>query len=277
MSDGKILYVSDLDGTLMKNDETLSPDTVQIINELVEKGLSFTYATARSIESARTITGGLRLKLPVITRNGSVLADNATGKHLERALFTEEEVCLIKELLPELPQYGFVSCYLGEEMHRLYVDGKHSPELQGYIDYYEKNPTVRPVSKVEEMFCGEPGYVTAIGQKEEIRVLYERVKAYSGWESLFQRDTYREEYWLEICPRNCTKAKTIQKVKERLGYDRLVVFGDGLNDIPMFRIADEAYAVSNALDELKQFATGVIGSNEENAVAEFLKFQMERN
>lgn len=77
----RILYVSDLDGTLMKNDETLSPDTVQIINELVEKGLSFTYATARSIESARTITGGLNLKLPVITRNGAVLADNATGKH----------------------------------------------------------------------------------------------------------------------------------------------------------------------------------------------------
>ena len=270
----KILYVSDLDGTLMKNDETLSADTIQIINELVEKGLSFTYATARSIESARTITSGLNLKLPVITRNGAVLADHATGKHLERELFTEEEVGLIRELLPELPRYGFVSCFLGEEMHRLYIDGEHSPQLQGYIDYYEENPTVRPVATMAELFCGEPGYVTLIGEKEDIRVLYERVKQYPGWESLFQKDTYREEYWLEICPQNCTKAKTIQKVKERFGYDRLVVFGDGLNDIPMFRMADEAYAVSNALDELKQFATGVIGSNEENAVAEFLKRQM---
>lgn len=44
----KTLYVSDLDGTLMKNDETLSPETVQMINELVEKGLDFTFATARS-------------------------------------------------------------------------------------------------------------------------------------------------------------------------------------------------------------------------------------
>ena len=96
--DSKTLYVSDLDGTLMRNDETLSQDTVRIINELVEKGLAFTYATARSIESARAITGGLRLKLPVITRNGAVLADNMTGKHLERALFTQEEVSLIKEL-----------------------------------------------------------------------------------------------------------------------------------------------------------------------------------
>jgi hydroxymethylpyrimidine pyrophosphatase-like HAD family hydrolase len=41
----------------------------------------------------------------------------------------------------------------------------------------------------------------------------------------------------------------------------------------MFRIADEAYAVSNAIDELKQIATGVIGSNEEDAVVKFLKEQ----
>jgi HAD superfamily hydrolase (TIGR01484 family) len=76
---GKTLYVTDLDGTLMKNDETVSAETVRIINELVKRGLAFTFATARSIESARPIAGGLKLNLPVITRNGAVLADNATG------------------------------------------------------------------------------------------------------------------------------------------------------------------------------------------------------
>ena len=39
----------------------------------------------------------------------------------------------------------------------------------------------------------------------------------------------------------------------------------------MFEIADEAYAVSNAMDELKQIATAVIGSNEEDAVANALQ------
>ena len=43
----KVLYVSDLDGTLMRNDETLSENTVRIINELVEKGLSFTLLGCR--------------------------------------------------------------------------------------------------------------------------------------------------------------------------------------------------------------------------------------
>ena len=58
--------------------------------------------------------------------------------------------------------------------------------------------------------------------------------------------------------------------KEEYGFDKLVVFGDSANDITMFRIADEAYAVSNAVDELKALATGIIGSNEEDAVAKFL-------
>ena len=271
----RTLYVSDLDGTLMKNDETLSLHTVQIINDLVEHGLAFTYATARSIESARTITGELRLKLPAITRNGAVIADNATGKHLEKAVFCEREVNLLKELLLELPRYGFVSCFIGEEMHRLYVEGSHSPELQGYLDYYEKDPMVRPAANLSELFCGTPGYVTMIGPKDEIAVLYKRVKEYPHWESLFQKDTYRDEYWLEICPQNCTKAKTIKKVQEQLGYDRLVVFGDGLNDISMFKVADECYAVGNALAELKQIATGIIGNNDNDAVAEFLKQRME--
>ena len=49
------------------------------------------------------------------------------------------------------------------------------------------------------------------------------------------------------------------------------MFGDSVNDLPMFKAADEAYAVSNALDELKNVATAVIGSNEEDAVASSLK------
>ena len=93
-------------------------------NALTERGVAFTYATARSIESARTIAGGLNLSLPAITRNGCVLADNATGKHLEKALFTEEEIVLLKTLLPELPEYSFVSCFRGEEMVKTYLTGR---------------------------------------------------------------------------------------------------------------------------------------------------------
>lgn len=265
------LYVSDLDGTLMRNNEKLSEYTIKTLNELLRQGLPFTFATARSIESARVITGELEIKLPVITRNGAVLADNTTGRHIQKSVFTKEEVELLKQMLPELPSCGFVSCFLDDIMIRTYMPADHTEGLKGYIDYYKDDPSMVKADNIDEMFQGAPGYVTMIGAREHIAPLYEKVKQYKGWESLFQKDTYREEFWLEICPQNCTKAKSILKVKEQLGYEKLVVFGDSLNDISMFKIADEAYAVANAMDELKAFATGVIGTNEEDSVVEFLK------
>ena len=174
-------------------------------------------------------------------------------------------------MLPEISSCGFVSCFTGDIMIRTYMPGGHTEGLQGYIDYYENDPTLRKAYDLDELYCGLPGYVTMIGEKEKIAPIFEKAKEYKGWESMFQKDTYRDEYWLEICPQNCTKAKTILKLKEELGYEKLVVFGDSPNDISMFRIADESYAVSNALDELKQIATHIIGSNEEDAVANFLK------
>ena len=271
MDNSRILYVSDLDGTLMRNDETISAYTERTLNELIEEGLAFTYATARSVESARTITGGLRLKLPVVTRNGTVLADNSTGRHLEKALFTEEEVRLLKELLPELPEYGFVSCFIGDEMIKTYIPGKHTPGMEKYLRKNEHDTRLRPAADPGSMFIGQPGYVTLIDDREKIAPIYERVRNYPGWECLFQKDTYWDEYWLEICPQNCTKAKAVLKLKETFGFEKLVGFGDSVNDLSMFRSADESYAVANAIDELKEAATAVIGSNEEDAVADFLK------
>ena len=266
----KTLYVSDLDGTLMHKDLKISDFSVKTINALVGKGVAFTYATARSISSAGTITKDLKLNLPVITRNGAVLADNNTGKIIEKALFTEKEVEMLKEMLPELPKTGFVSCYFGDDMKKVFAGSLHTAELQGYLDYYKDDPSDVTVSALSEMFMGNPGYVTIIGNKVETEPLYLRTREYNGWECLFQKDVYRDEYWLEIAPRNSTKAKSILKLKEEYGFDKLVVFGDSANDITMFKIADEAYAVSNAVDELKALATGIIGSNEEDAVAVYL-------
>ena len=265
--DKNTLYVTDLDGTLLRSDATLSPYTISTINRLTEQGLAFTYATARSIESARPIAGELNLRLPAITRNGAVLADNATGKHLEKALFTEEEVAL----LPELPRCGFVSCFLGEEMFKTYVPGNLVPGMVQYADYYRDDPKMKPVKTLEEMFFGQPGYVTLIDDREKAAKIYEKVRQYPGWECIFQKDTYWDEYWVEVCPRNCTKAKAILKMKEQYGFRKVVAFGDSVNDMPMFRAADEAYAVANALEALKEIATGVIGGNNEDAVARFLE------
>lgn len=73
--------------------------------------------------------------------------------------------------------------------------------------------------------------------------------------------------------KEATKADAISQLKQMLGCDKVVVFGDGSNDVDMFRTADESYATANACDELKQIATEIIGSNDDNAVAEWLLYR----
>ena len=53
--------------------------------------------------------------------------------------------------------------------------------------------------------------------------------------------------------------------------EKLVVFGDGKNDIDLFELADESYAVSNAHEDLKKYATAIISSNDEDGVAKWLE------
>ena len=72
---------------------------------------------------------------------------------------------------------------------------------------------------------------------------------------------------MEICPKNAAKDNAVRRLQRQYNCQRLVVFGDSLNDISMFRIADEAYAVENAVEELKAIATKVIGDNNSDSVA----------
>ena len=121
-----------------------------------------------------------------------------------------------------------------------------------------------------ELYEGKTYYFTLIAPKEELQPLYERVKKIKNINCIFQQDKYRPEYWLELCPGNATKATAIQRVRQLCGCQKVVVFGDSANDIPMFQMADEAYAVANAIDELKELATGVIGDNNADGVAKWL-------
>lgn len=269
----RTLYVTDLDGTLMRNDMTISEESVRIINQLIDRGILITYATARSFHSAYTITKNIRFKLPVITRNGTTFADQIAVKELETSFFSIGVLKELKELLPVIYRCGFTSKYIDGEMYKMYQGGVKSKEFQGYLDYYHSigDTRMRMVDDIEKQFEGDISYITLISTREELLPYYEAVKESNRWETVFQKDTYREEYWLEICPKDATKAKAVLKLKDRLECERLVVFGDSINDLPMFEIADEAVSVSNARPEILSAADHIIGSNVSDAVAKYIR------
>ena len=127
------------------------------------------------------------------------------------------------------------------------------------------------VDTEDKLYEGKTCYFTFIAPKNELQPLYERVKHIEGINCIFQQDKYRPEYWLELCPGNATKASAIQRIKQLCGCQRVIVFGDSANDISMFQMADEAYATKNAIDELKEIATGIIESNNADGVAKWLE------
>lgn len=98
----KTLYVSDLDGTLLTPECRISPFTANTINSLVKSGMLFSFATARSRNTALKVTKGIDCRLPMIAYNGVFTADYKSGEILLSSFFGGGE----KEILPALLDAG---------------------------------------------------------------------------------------------------------------------------------------------------------------------------
>ncbi len=116
---------------------------------------------------------------------------------------------------------------------------------------------------------GDIFYITCIDSSEKLKPLYDKYK--DKFHCVYQKDIYTDEQWLEIMPLAASKANAIKQLQKLLGCDKVVAFGDGRNDIDMFELADESYAVRNADEQLKRYATSVISSNDEDGVAHWLE------
>ena len=119
------------------------------------------------------------------------------------------------------------------------------------------------------MKAGNIFYITCIDSPEKLKPMYDKYK--ETFHCVYQKDIYTDEQWLEIMPFAASKANAIKQLQKLLECDRVVAFGDGRNDIDMFELVDESYAVQNADEHLKRYATSVISSNDEDGVAHWLE------
>ena len=266
----KVLYVTDLDGTLLNQQDRISTFSIQVINELVDKGMLFTYATARSLVSASRVTAGLSTNIPIIAYNGAFIIQPSSGEILSREDFSTEERSIVRDALTRFRISPLVYSYIDGIERVSWVPEEENDGVRRYLSMRKGDKRFRAVSDKKALYEGDIFYFTCIGEKEELMPVYALFSKDSRYRCTLQQELYRPEYWCEIMPAQASKSNAVTKLKQIWGCTKVISFGDSINDIPMFEASDECYAVSNAVDELKRIATGIIESNNEDGVARWL-------
>lgn len=264
------LYATDLDGTLLRPDKSISDETAAIINNLVSDGVLFTYATARSFSSASPLLTKLQLKCPAVTFNGVFVIDPQDGRHIVENVFSPSAARIAIDCFNKMDLAPLVYAYIDGSERVSYLKDRID-DVYGYVSARTDDKRLRPVNSREELFQGTLFYFTLLNptvDRAELDFVFSRE---NGFAVNMMPDTYnKEEIWYEIFSKNASKASALLQVMELTHADRLVCFGDNTNDLSMIRAADVGIAVSNACSELKKNADKVIGSSSEGAVARFI-------
>ena len=267
----KTLYLTDLDGTLLRDNERISPYTAAAINRFIENGGCFSYATARSIVTASKVTEGLNAPFPVICGNGVFIMENITNKVLYSNFFTTTEIDAVTKRLKSHNLHPMVHSYINGRERVSYIEQYLTNAMRHFLDNRKGDTRIRIVTSDDDLYQGDIFRFSCMDTDTALSLIKPIFESDTRLTCLYTKEVYSGEKNLEILPLNATKANAARQLKAMLGCDKIVAFGDGLNDISLFEAADEKYATANAVPELKRIATAVIGSNEEDGVAKWIE------
>jgi Cof subfamily protein (haloacid dehalogenase superfamily) len=271
------LFISDIDGTLADKDSRLSSFSRRNLRALLEAGLPFSVATARSVHTLAPILEGLSLSLPVVEGNGAFITDLKTRVPLvcHSLLPDVAEATMRFALANRLPP--FVSTFAQGQQH-LYPPLELANAGIAWYDSSRRAARDRrlraacdPLERLDEaIVC-----LTLIGQRERLAPIAAQVEqSFPGLTHcvLYER-TYQDGWqWLTVQSHRASKAHGLRALAELSGFalPNTTVFGDEVNDIPMFEIAGRGVAVENAIDDLKRISHEIIGPHDRDSVVKYL-------
>jgi len=266
----KILYISDLDGTLLRSDERISEYTAKVVNEFVLQGGYFSFATARSANTALKVTKSFNARFPIIVYNGTFITDPYSDEILSSNYFTDDEVDYLSKKMFEHNVCPMVYAYINGEQKFSLIEECINNDTKIFLNSRANDGRMRKAFEYDELYSGNVFYFTCIGTKKELDSLSKFFRLDARFNCVYSTDIYSGAQWLEILPLEATKSNAALHLKEILGCDKIISFGDNVNDLSLFGISDECYAVENAVLELKAVATAVIESNDNDGVAKWL-------
>lgn len=277
----KKLFITDLDGTLFNDVAQVTDISSEIINQFISEGGYFTFATARTASSAVKMTESININVPCILMNGVSIYDIQRKKYVKNNFFSYDDALKTAEIFKECGVIPFMYKLENESLYTYYYDF-NCKEMYDFFRMRGNTPD-RPFVKCESLISsvdGDTVYFSIQGKEKELERVTEILKNEKNISYAFYRDVYNKNIWfLEVFSSNASKSNGVKFLREYGGFDYITCFGDNLNDLPMFDVCDKKIAVSNAKTEVKNAADEIIGSNNDNAAALYIKknFMNERN
>lgn len=270
------LYVSDLDGTLLQADGFISDYALRELGALLDVGLPFTVASARSVSSIREVLRGLPIRLPVISFNGAFLSDLASGEHHMIHAMAAQTALAARALIDAAGLHMFVSTHDGHSDHLYYSDTGNAG-MQFYRDERLRrgDPRLHQLPALDRAFDEAVICLTVIASAAELLPLEAAIKQACGeaLEMHLVEDLYQHGwFWLTLHDSRASKDRGIAALRQHqgMGAHQLMVFGDQMNDLKMFHYAEHAVAVANADARLLAAAHRVIGAHGEDSVTRYI-------
>lgn len=267
-----LLFVSDLDGTLLGSDGTIAATTRDTLNGLIDRGMRFTVATARSPARALAALRGMRLALPLVCLNGAATVDPVTGAWLASESIADDDV---GELIDLGLRAGVAPFLMGlDDGHEALMHLPAQGRVQAaFLAQRAAEPRMRPVDSLRPL--APTVSVTFVGEFERLAAIRGACDAARAARLAWRPMAYPGipgAATLDISRGDVDKVTGVAGVASRCGVrpDEVVVFGDHLNDLALFGWAGVAVAVRNAGAEALAAADLVCGSNDDAGVACFL-------
>ncbi|AGZ46774.1 HAD family hydrolase [Actinoplanes friuliensis] len=258
------LVASDIDGTLIRTDGTLSPRTIGVLDQLHSRGVPTVLVTGRPVRWLRQLYDQMAEPLPAVCANGAVVYDPAADKILRAAPLSVELLLDVTQQLREaVPDVALAvevedgRSFWYEEKWPLHWDGEHKQVR--VLSSPEELTSVPAVKLLARSASYEPDEFAALISSTLGEVA---VATHSSKSAL-----------VEISAAGVTKAAGLAWFCERDGFtaEDVVAFGDMPNDLPLLAWAGRSVAMGNAHPAVREVADEVTLTNDEDGVAVYLE------
>jgi Cof subfamily protein (haloacid dehalogenase superfamily) len=262
------LVVSDVDGTLLTKDKTLTEAARRAVQRLHKAGIGFTITSSRPSIGMRFLIEPLAITLPIGAFNGSSIVDPQL-KPIEQHLIP---AAVAKSALDILNQFGVdIWLFTSQLWLTRNPDGEYVPHEKRAI---RADPTI--VTDFSSYLSSACKIVGASSDPALLQRCELAVRQAVGAEATAVRS---QTYYLDVTPPGCDKGTFVETMARRLEIptNAVATIGDMQNDLAMFRKSGVSYAMGNATDDVKKVATHVTTSNEDEGFAKAMEMILKEN